>query len=140
VGISSETSEHLSFSLIAPGPIDWETRKSLSPKEEAKMNTAKAPFVCQASPSEYDSLNGGDRDFGSSGLGLLDPGTFSGGEVSRIAIAGGNNGKLYVLNADNLEGFALGPSLKSFHSFWLNMLNFVQRPVVQMLVSTEILD
>jgi hypothetical protein len=59
-------------------------------------------------PYEYDTLNGGDRDFGSSGIALLDPITFSGGGVNRVAIAGGKNGKVYVLNADNLGGFAQG--------------------------------
>jgi len=58
-------------------------------------------------PYEYDSLNGGDRDFGSSGIALLDP-SFSGGGVNRVAVAGGKSGKVYILNADNLGGFAGG--------------------------------
>ncbi|PMD59417.1 uncharacterized protein K444DRAFT_663834 [Hyaloscypha bicolor E] len=59
-------------------------------------------------PYEYQSLNGGDRDFGSSGAALLDP-VFSGNGVSRIIIAGGKSGKIYIMNADNLGGFANGP-------------------------------
>jgi hypothetical protein len=59
-------------------------------------------------PYEYQSLNGGDRDFGSSGAALLDP-IFSGNGVSRIIIAGGKTGKIYIMNADNLGGFANGP-------------------------------
>ncbi|KUJ06410.1 uncharacterized protein LY89DRAFT_412163 [Mollisia scopiformis] len=55
-------------------------------------------------PYEYASLNGGDRDFGSSGACLLDP-YFSGGGVNRIIVAGGKTGKIYVMNADNLGGF-----------------------------------
>jgi hypothetical protein len=59
-------------------------------------------------PTEYQSLDGGDRDFGSSGIALLDPGTFSGGGVTRVAVAGGKSGKVYVLNADDLGGFKMG--------------------------------
>ncbi|KAF8850086.1 hypothetical protein BDZ45DRAFT_680040 [Acephala macrosclerotiorum] len=58
-------------------------------------------------PYEYASLNGGDRDFGSSGAALLDP-YFSGGGVSRILIAGGKSGKIYVMDANNLGGFNMG--------------------------------
>lgn len=59
-------------------------------------------------PYEYSSLNGADRDFGSSGSALLDPGTFSGGGIDRIIVAGGKSGKVYILNADNLGGYAQG--------------------------------
>jgi hypothetical protein len=59
-------------------------------------------------PYEYDSLNGGDRDFGSAGIALLDPATFSGGGVNRVAVAGGKSGKVYIMDADNLGGFAGG--------------------------------
>jgi len=45
-------------------------------------------------PTNYDNLNGGDQDFGSSGLALLDPGTFSGGGVNRIAVAMGKSGEV----------------------------------------------
>lgn len=60
-------------------------------------------------PFEYNSLNGGDRDFGSSGIALLDPAVFSGGGVTQVAVAGGKSGKLYFLDANNLGGFANGP-------------------------------
>jgi hypothetical protein len=59
-------------------------------------------------PFEYDSLNGGDKDFGSSGVALLDPSTFFGTGISRLAVAGGKSGKVYILNADNLGGYAQG--------------------------------
>lgn len=66
-------------------------------------------------PFEYQSLNGGDRDFGSSGVALLDPTAFSGAGVSRIGVAGGKSGKVYVLNADNLGGFANGSSIEAIY-------------------------
>ncbi|KAJ9145434.1 WSC domain-containing protein [Pleurostoma richardsiae] len=59
-------------------------------------------------PYEYDNLNGADKDFGSSGVTLLDPNPFSGGGVSRLAVAAGKNGKVYVMDADNLGGFKMG--------------------------------
>jgi hypothetical protein len=62
-------------------------------------------------PFEYERLNGADRDFGSSGVALLDPGTFNGRPetgINRVAMAGGKSGKVYLLDADNLGGFANG--------------------------------
>lgn len=59
-------------------------------------------------PYEYASLNGGDMDFGSSGAALLDP-YFSGGGVSQVVVAGGKSGKIYIMDANNLGGFATGP-------------------------------
>lgn len=38
-------------------------------------------------------MDAGDRDLGSSGITLLDPGAFNGVGVSRIAIALGKNSK-----------------------------------------------
>jgi hypothetical protein len=59
-------------------------------------------------PFNYDSNNGGDQDFGSAGIALLDPTVFNGNGVNRIAVAGGKDGKLFIMNADNLGGFAGG--------------------------------
>lgn len=66
-------------------------------------------------PYEYQSLNGGDRDFGSSGVALLDPSVFSGGGIRRVAVAGGKSGKVYFLDADNLGGYANGQYLACLH-------------------------
>lgn len=45
---------------------------------------------------------------GSGGICLLDPTVFNGTGVSRIGITAGKNGKVYVVNADNLGGYRLG--------------------------------
>jgi hypothetical protein len=66
-------------------------------------------------PYVYDSDNGGDLDFGSAGVSLLDPTIFYGTGVSRIAVAGGKDGKVYIMNADNLGGFAGGKQLLELH-------------------------
>jgi iron transport multicopper oxidase len=60
-------------------------------------------------PYEYVSMDSADRDLGSGGVALLDPGTFSGSGVSRIAVSVGKNGKAYILNANNLGGYRQGP-------------------------------
>ncbi|KAL8771535.1 MAG: hypothetical protein Q9209_002977 [Squamulea sp. 1 TL-2023] len=60
-------------------------------------------------PYDYQNMDGGDQDFGSGGVALLDPGTFKGTGVSRIAVTSGKNGKIYILNANNLGGYRLGP-------------------------------
>jgi len=62
-------------------------------------------------PYAYDGNNGGDLDFGSAGVALLDGSVFYGTGVNRIAVAGGKDGKVYIMNADNLGGFAGGKSI-----------------------------
>jgi len=59
-------------------------------------------------PYDYQNMDGGDQDFGSGGVSLLDPNTFKGGDVQRVALAAGKNGKIYVLNADNMGGYKQG--------------------------------
>jgi len=59
-------------------------------------------------PYTYLAMDAGDRDLGSGGVQLPDPATFSGGGVSRMAIAVGKNGVAYIMNADNLGGYKLG--------------------------------
>lgn len=59
-------------------------------------------------PYDYQNLDGGDQDFGSGGIVLLDPATFQGTGVTRMAVTAGKNGKIYILNADNLGGYKLG--------------------------------
>jgi hypothetical protein len=59
-------------------------------------------------PYDYQNMDGGDQDFGSGGIVLLDPGTFHGAGVNKMAVTAGKNGKVYILNADNLGGYKLG--------------------------------
>lgn len=90
-------------------------------------------------PYDYQNMDGGDQDFGSGGISLLDPTVFKGTSISRMAITGklsprsvvpreeyrrphyheantdqvllvaGKNGKIYILNANNLGGYKMGP-------------------------------
>jgi len=88
----------------------------LSTLEQAVVNMGVDPNTGNLTQQDYfesyayDSNNGGDTDFGSAGLSLLDPTVFYGTGVARIAIAGGKDGKIYFMNADNLGGFAGGKS------------------------------
>lgn len=81
---------------------------------EAAVNLAvggggKLSLTDYFQPYDYQGLDGGDQDFGSGGIALLDPGTFKGTGVSRIAVTSGKNDKIYILNANNLGGYRLGP-------------------------------
>jgi hypothetical protein len=59
-------------------------------------------------PAGYNRLNGGDLDLGGAGV-LLLPGT-------RLLVSGGKDGKIYLVNADNMGGFRNGKDacLQSF--------------------------
>ncbi|KAL8701364.1 MAG: hypothetical protein Q9224_000535 [Gallowayella concinna] len=81
---------------------------------EAAVNLAidaggKLSLTDYFQPYDYQGMDGGDQDFGSGGIALLDPGTFKGTGVSKIAVTSGKNGKIYILNANNLGGYKLGP-------------------------------
>ena len=60
-------------------------------------------------PYDYQNMDGADLDFGSGGIALLDPTVFHGTGVSQIAASVGKNGKIYILNANNLGGYKQGP-------------------------------
>ena len=83
------------------------------------------------SPSNQASENSGDLDFGSGGAAILvDP---SAGPVPHLAIGGGKDGKLFLLNRDNLGGntnndggavqaFSVGNMIFCTAAFWQNTL------------------
>ncbi|TEY50792.1 hypothetical protein BOTCAL_0272g00040 [Botryotinia calthae] len=59
-------------------------------------------------PYDYQNMDAGDQDFGSGGIVLLDPTVFKGTGVDKMAVTAGKNGKIYILNANNLGGYKLG--------------------------------
>ena len=86
----------------------------LSTLDECVVNLAIAPdgkltLSDYFEPYEYTSLDAADRDLGSAGVTLLDPTVFKGPGVSKMAVSVGKNGKAYILNADNLGGYKMGP-------------------------------
>lgn len=89
-------------------------RSPLSTLDEVVANFAvsngKLALQDYFEPYEYIGMDAGDRDLGSGGVALLDPNVFKGTNgVKRIAVTIGKNGKAYIMNADNLGGFKLGP-------------------------------
>ncbi|KAF3232296.1 hypothetical protein TWF191_000068 [Orbilia oligospora] len=78
----------------------------VSLKIDAQTKKLKAQDFFQ--PYEYLNLDNADKDFGSSGFTLLDPNTFSASGVTRMGVTGGKNGKIYLVNADNLGGYKTG--------------------------------
>ncbi|KAL8719693.1 MAG: hypothetical protein Q9225_003325 [Loekoesia sp. 1 TL-2023] len=89
-------------------------RSPLSTLDEVVANFAvsggKLTLQDYFEPWEYIGMDAADRDLGSGGVTLLDPSVFKGTNgVSRIAVTMGKNGKAYIMNADNLGGFKLGP-------------------------------
>ncbi|KAK6525361.1 hypothetical protein TWF694_005500 [Orbilia ellipsospora] len=61
-------------------------------------------------PYQYLNLDSADKDLGSAGFTMLDPTHFNATGVTRMGITGGKNGKIYLVNADNLGGYKMGPS------------------------------
>ncbi|KAK4984994.1 hypothetical protein LTR50_006268 [Elasticomyces elasticus] len=72
-------------------------------------STGKISLIDYFQPYDYINMDGGDQDFGSGGVSLLDPTVFKGTGVSRLAVTTGKNGKIYIMNADNLGGYKQGP-------------------------------
>ena len=60
-------------------------------------------------PYEKQALDGADKDLGTSPLEIL-PNQFSCGDVRRIGVITGKNGKTYWLNLDDLGGYRNGPN------------------------------
>ncbi|GAB7357018.1 hypothetical protein MBLNU459_g7845t2 [Dothideomycetes sp. NU459] len=75
----------------------------------ADSATGKLSLVDYFQPYDYVNMDGGDRDFGSGGVALLDPTVFKGTGVSQMAVTTGKNGKIYFMNANNLGGYKQGP-------------------------------
>jgi hypothetical protein len=91
-------------------PANGKTPISTLQQATVDMGVSAAGVFSRADyfePYEYASLDGGDLDFGSSGVALLSP-YFSGGGVSQVVVAGGKSGKIYFMDANNLGGFATG--------------------------------
>ena len=67
-------------------------------KVSPTLSTVESLFT----PSNQAVLDGGDEDFGSGGVLVLpnQPGT-----IPHLAVAAGKNGKMYLMNEDNLGGF-----------------------------------
>jgi hypothetical protein len=79
-------------------------------------------------PTNQSALNGGDGDLGAGGAAIL---VDQPGSVPHLLVGGGKEGKLYVLNRDNLGGsgdsnavqsFSIGNGIYATAAFWQNTL------------------
>lgn len=98
----------------ANGDVPASGRTPLTTLDEVVANFAISPtgkftLTDYFEPYEYIAMDAGDRDLGSSGVALLDSTVFKGTGISRIAVTIGKNGKVYIMNANNLGGFKQGP-------------------------------
>ncbi|KAF4556435.1 WSC domain-containing protein 3 [Elsinoe fawcettii] len=73
------------------------------------QSTGKLSLIDYFQPFDYINMDGGDQDFGSGGVALLDPTVFKGAGVTQIAITTGKNGKIYFMNGNDLGGYKQGP-------------------------------
>jgi outer membrane protein assembly factor BamB len=80
-------------------------------------------------PTNQSALNGSDGDLGAGGAAILVDQPSA--TVPRLVVGGGKEGKLYVLNRDNLGGsgdshavqtFSIGNGIFSTAAFWQNTL------------------
>jgi hypothetical protein len=96
-----------------------------------KLSTPGLSVLSFFAPADQASLDSGDTDFGSGGATILvdQPS----GPVQHLAIGGGKEGTLFVLNRDNLGGntnndsgavqsFSLGNRIFATPAFWQNTL------------------
>jgi hypothetical protein len=65
-------------------------------------------------PYDYINMDAADQDLGSGGIVLLDPATFSGGGVNKVAVTAGKNGKIYIMNANKCVCSSFGHCCYSF--------------------------
>jgi hypothetical protein len=82
----------------ANGDVAASGRTPMSTLDEVVANFGVSPngkitLTDYFEPYEYISMDAGDRDLGSSGVTLLDPATFKGTGISRMAVTIGKNGK-----------------------------------------------
>ena len=73
-------------------------------------------------PWEKRDLDAMDKDLGTSGFVLLDPGVFKTDKVKRIGCVAGKTGKLYFLDLEDLGGYQGGPGRRD------KVLQTVQMP------------
>jgi hypothetical protein len=72
------------------------------PESIVKLNGDLTKMLTSFTPSNYFSLDGDDEDVGSGGFMLLPT---QRGAVKHLAVAGGKDGRLFLMNADQLGGF-----------------------------------
>ncbi|KAK0104489.1 hypothetical protein ONS95_004777 [Cadophora gregata] len=99
---------HENFGAPASGSSGCRTLGESAIDLAVDSSTGRLALADYFQPYDYINMDGNDQDFGAGGLVLLDPSTFSGGSIDKIAVTAGKNGKIYILNSNNLGGYKLG--------------------------------
>ncbi|KAH7403338.1 hypothetical protein BKA64DRAFT_706835 [Cadophora sp. MPI-SDFR-AT-0126] len=99
---------HENFGAPASGSSGCRTLGESAINLAVDSSTGGLTLADYFQPYDYINMDGNDQDFGAGGLVLLDPATFSGGAVDKMAVTAGKNGKIYLLSTNNLGGYKLG--------------------------------
>ncbi len=101
----SEDSDGNIFGIAANGTFDADTGGSDYGESVLKLKPITLSVIDYFTPFNYKFLNVGDVDFGSAGFTLLpdQPGPFP-----HLGVSTGKEGKIYLLNRDNLGRFHSG--------------------------------
>jgi hypothetical protein len=93
------------FGIVANGTFDANTGGSDYGESVVELKPMTLSVSDYFTPFNYKQLNAGDIDFGSAGITLLpdQPGPFP-----HLAVTAGKEGKIYLLNRDNLGKFQPG--------------------------------
>lgn len=93
------------FGIVANGTFDADTGGSDYGESVLKLTPITLSASDYFTPFNYKQLNIGDIDFGSAGLTLLPD---QPGPVPHLGVSTGKEGKIYLLNRDNLGKFQSG--------------------------------
>ncbi len=93
------------FGIVANGTFDADTGGSDYGESVVKLKPGPLSVTDYFTPFNYNQLNTDDVDFGSAGFTLLpdQPGPFP-----HLGVSAGKEGKIYLLNRDNLGKFQSG--------------------------------
>lgn len=87
------------FGIVANGTFDADTGGSDYGESVVELKPPTLSVSDYFTPFNYKQLNAGDIDFGSAGITLLPD---QPGPVPHLAVTAGKEGKIYLLNRDNL--------------------------------------
>lgn len=109
-GISADPEGHLFFITgnsdgpPPPTPTTYDGKTNIQ-ESVVKMSPDLATVVDLFTPSNVRDLDAGDTDYGSGGPLLL---PLQSGSVPRVAAAAGKDGRMFLLNRDNMGGYTPG--------------------------------
>jgi hypothetical protein len=98
-GVAADSSGDLYFVTGNSSSVRTNNIQESAVRMSSDLSTVKDFFT----PANFAALDSGDTDFGSGGLLVLPD---QNGPVPHLAVAGGKDGRLFILNRDAMGGFA----------------------------------